>query len=90
MSELQQKNDTDLLTLITEKREELRKLRFGVVGSGMRNTHSIRNLRREVAQALTVVRARVIKERMVSEVQDLLAETKMAVAEAKIRLKKGE
>ncbi|MCF7816094.1 MAG: 50S ribosomal protein L29 [Candidatus Pacebacteria bacterium] len=53
MSELQQKNDGDLLKFIEEKREELRKIRFGTAGSGMRNSHAIRDIRREVAQALT-------------------------------------
>lgn len=52
-AELQKLNDTDLVKHVAEKREELRKLRFGAAGSGMRNTHAIRNLRREIAQALT-------------------------------------
>ena len=52
-SDLQQKNDTDLVTMITEMREELRKLRFGTAGSGMRNSHAVRNLRRDIARALT-------------------------------------
>ncbi len=61
MKEIQQKNDTDLAKFISEKREELQKLRFGVTGSGMRNTHAIRNARREVAQALTEVNVRAKK-----------------------------
>lgn len=52
-SDLQQKNDTDLVTMITEMREELRKLRFGTAGSAMRNSHAVRNLRRDIARALT-------------------------------------
>lgn len=61
MSDLQKKNDAELVTHIGEKREELRKLRFGTAGSGMRNTHSIRNTRREIAQALTELKNRVRK-----------------------------
>ncbi len=61
MTELQQKTDTDLTKFISEKREELQKLRFGVTGSGMRNTKSIRNLRRETARALTELNARTKK-----------------------------
>jgi len=61
MTELQQKNNGELVTYIDEKREELRKLRFGTAGSGMRNTKAIRNLRREIAQALTEVTARTKK-----------------------------
>jgi len=58
MKEIQQKNDADLALFITEKREELRKLRFGTAGSGMRNTHALRNLRHEVAQGLTELHKR--------------------------------
>ncbi len=58
ISELQQKNDVELATYIREKQEELRKLRFGITGSGMRNSHAVRNLRREIARALTLARAR--------------------------------
>ncbi len=58
MTELQKKTDGDLVQFINEKREELRKLRFGVTGSGMRNSHAIRTIRREIAQALTELRTR--------------------------------
>lgn len=58
ISELQQKNDADLMNYVGEKQEELRKLRFGLTGSGMRNSHAIRNLRREIARALTLLTAR--------------------------------
>ncbi len=61
-TELQQKNDADLVTFVGEKREELRKLRFGVAGSGIRNSHTIRNMRREIAQALTELKKRTTKE----------------------------
>lgn len=53
MKELREKNEADLAKLVAEKREELRKLRFGVAGSTMRNVHAAKNLRREIAQALT-------------------------------------
>ncbi len=62
MTELQQKNDNELIKFIEEKREELRKIRFGTAGAGQRNTRTIRNLRREVAQALTEVTVRTKKE----------------------------
>ena len=58
MTELLKKTDGDLVQFISEKREELRKLRFGVTGGGMRNSHAIRNIRREIAQALTELRTR--------------------------------
>ena len=58
MSEIQKKNDADLVKFISEKRGELHKLRFGVTGSNMRNTHAIRDVRHEIAQALTELNAR--------------------------------
>lgn len=58
ITDLQKKSDVELIAYVKEKREELRKLRFGVTGSGMRNTHAIRDTRRELAQALTVVSTR--------------------------------
>ncbi len=58
MSELQKKNEADLVKFISEKRAELKKLQFGTTGSGIRNTHAIRNTRREIAQALTELTAR--------------------------------
>ena len=58
MSDIKQKNDQELTAFITEKQAELHKLRFGLTGSSMRNTHAIRNIRREIAQALTESNAR--------------------------------
>lgn len=59
--ELHQKTDGDLVSLIAEKREELHKLRFSASGSGMRNTHAIRAVKREIAQALTELNLRNVK-----------------------------
>lgn len=53
MSEILKMNDADLVKFIEDKRNELQKVRFGVAGSGMRNSHAIRNTRREIARALT-------------------------------------
>lgn len=61
IKELQQKNDAELAEFVAEKREALRKLRFGGAGSGMRNTKAIKNLRREIAQGLTIAGARTKK-----------------------------
>lgn len=58
MKELREKNEADLAKFVAEKREELRKLRFGAAGSTMRNVHAAKNLRREVAQALTEITRR--------------------------------
>jgi len=61
MKELKEKNEADLTKLVHEKREELRKLRFGVAGSTMRNVHAGKNLRREIAQILTELTSRNAK-----------------------------
>ena len=61
MKAFQEKSDADLIKFIEEKREELHKLRFGTAGSGMRNTHAIRDNRHETARALTELKARTVK-----------------------------
>lgn len=43
----------DLAKLVADKREELRALRFGVAGSKNRNVKAARNLRKDIARALT-------------------------------------
>lgn len=46
-----------LSSLVSEKREELRTLRFSVAGSKNRNVKHASNLRRDIARALTQVTA---------------------------------
>lgn len=58
MKDIREKNNADLAQLVDEKRTELRKLRFGGAGSALRNTRSQRNIRREIAQALTELTTR--------------------------------
>lgn len=48
----------DLKRLVSDKREELRALRFSVAGSKNRNVKLGRTLRKEVARALTALGAR--------------------------------
>ena len=43
----------DLARFVSEKREELRALRFSIAGSKNRNVKLARTLRKEVARALT-------------------------------------
>jgi ribosomal protein L29 len=56
--ELKEKTQAEILTLIQEKREELRKISFGTAGSTMRNVHAGRNLRRDIARAMTELTSR--------------------------------
>ena len=58
MKDIQKKNDGDLATHVSEKREELRKLRFSTAGSGIRNVKSIHNTKKELARSLTEQNAR--------------------------------
>ena len=51
--ELQQKTGEDLEKFVAEKRTEIRTIRFGAAGSGMRDTRALRNHRKEIARALT-------------------------------------
>lgn len=53
IKDIRKKNDKDLAKFIAEKREELRTMRFGASGSGMRDVKAIRNTKKDVAQALT-------------------------------------
>ncbi len=56
--ELKEKNVSDIVKLVAEKREELRKLRFGTAGSTMRNVYAGKNLRREIARLETELTSR--------------------------------
>ncbi len=60
MSDLSTQDVAELQKLIAEKREALRAFRFGGAGSRTRNVREGRNLRREIAQILTELRAREI------------------------------
>lgn len=52
----------ELTTLVEKKREELRALRFSAAGSKNRNVKLTRELRKEVARALTEVRAQQLAQ----------------------------
>ncbi len=58
MKEFEKHSVEDLHTLVADKREELRAVRFGAAGSRSRNTREGRNIRKTIARALTELRAR--------------------------------
>jgi len=58
MNKLDNKTDKDLISLLTEKREALRKFRFGIAGSKVRNMKEGRFLRKEIARVLTELSSR--------------------------------
>lgn len=59
--EIKEKNDADLATLLSLKREELRVLRFGTAGSQTRDVRTTRKTRRNVARILTEMKVRATK-----------------------------
>ena len=58
MLNLTEKTVPELENLLAEKREALRKFRFGIAGSKNRNVKEGKNLRKEIAQILTEIRKR--------------------------------
>ena len=50
-----EKTVPELENLLAEKREALRKFRFGIAGSKNRNVKEGKNLRKEIAQILTEI-----------------------------------
>ncbi len=48
----------DLQKLVADKRVELRKFRFGTSGAGTKNVKLSRDTRKEIARAMTELRAR--------------------------------
>lgn len=58
MTNIQKKNDNDLSGFVKEKREALRQERFATAGSKGRNVKLARETRKDIARALTALRAR--------------------------------
>jgi len=58
MQELQNKPSTDLHKELGEKRETLRKFRFDVSGSKIKNVKEALALRKQIARILTLLRIR--------------------------------
>ena len=60
MTDIKKQDNAELQKFVADKREALRVFRFGGEGSRARDVRAGRTLRREVAQALTELRAREI------------------------------
>ncbi len=58
MTDITKQDAAELQKQVTDKREALRVFRFGGAGSRTRDVRAGRTLRREIAQALTELRAR--------------------------------
>lgn len=61
MQELHNKTDTDLRRELGEKRESLRKFRFNVAGSKIKNVKEALALRKQIARILTVLRMKKLQ-----------------------------
>lgn len=57
-TDITKKSTEDLVKDITEKREEIRKIRFTTAGAGAKDVMKFRNLRKEVARLLTELNLR--------------------------------
>jgi ribosomal protein L29 len=60
MTTFKNTSEADLKKLVADKKDALRSSRFGVTGSRARNVKEARTTRREIARALTELRARVL------------------------------
>ncbi len=58
MTDFNKKSTEDLTKLVSEKREEIRSLRFAAAGSAKKNVKVAFLARKEVARALTSINAR--------------------------------
>ena len=53
-----QNTDTELMKMLTEKREEVRAFRFGTAGSTARNVKTLRINKKDIARIFTEVNKR--------------------------------
>ena len=59
MKDIKTKNEKDLVKELTEKREALRVIRFGIAHSKSKNVKETKGLKKEVARILTELNSRV-------------------------------
>lgn len=56
MTELSQKPKNELQTLLSEKRERLRQLRFNISSGKVKNVREIRIIKKDIARILTILK----------------------------------
>lgn len=56
ISEIRQKTKKELESMLQEKREHLRNLRFDLASGKVKNVREIRALKKEIARILTLLR----------------------------------
>ena len=55
IKELREKNKEELIKMLAEKRETLRKLRFDVASKQIKNNREIRESRKDIARIMTLI-----------------------------------
>lgn len=55
IKELKEKNREELVKLLAEKRENVRKLRFEIATKQVKNVRDIRNDKKDIARILTII-----------------------------------
>jgi len=63
ITELRQKSKTELERMLKENRERLRQLRFDLASGKVKNVREIRNLKKEIARILTLLRKEIINSK---------------------------
>lgn len=56
LAEIKQKSKDELKKLLSDNREKLRQLRFDLSAGKVKNVREIRRMKKEIAQALTLIK----------------------------------
>lgn len=56
--DIQKKKDAEIVSLIQDKREELRSARFGAAGAASADVKAVRTAKKDIARGLTELNAR--------------------------------
>lgn len=67
LNELRTKDAKNLVKLASEKRAEIKKERTNILSGKAKNLKVVKNLRRELAQILTVAKEKTIAEKIETE-----------------------
>ena len=62
VKELREKNIEELEKMLSEKRENTRKLRFDIASKQVKNTKDLKNEKRDIARILTLINEKNGKE----------------------------
>ncbi len=60
MQELQQRTESELARLLSDSRKRMRELRFNLSAGKVKNIREIRQLKKDIARALTTLRSKKI------------------------------